>query len=51
MIIVGSTGKSFLHRLITGSVASHVIRTAKCDVLVARSTEENLAAKEKEAKE
>lgn len=51
MIIVGSTGKSFLHRLITGSVAAHVIRTAKCDVLVARSTEENLAAKEKEAKE
>lgn len=43
LIIVGSTGKSFLHRIVTGSVASHVTRVAKCDVLVARSTEENLA--------
>lgn len=42
MIIVGSTGKSFLHRIVTGSVASHVMRVAKCDVLVARSTAENL---------
>jgi nucleotide-binding universal stress UspA family protein len=36
LIIVGATGKNFIERLIVGSVASYVIRTAKCDVLLAR---------------
>ena len=32
LIVVGSTGKNFVQRMIVGSVASYVIRTAKCDV-------------------
>ena len=36
LIVVGSTGKNFVQRLIVGSVASYVIRTAKCDVLMAK---------------
>lgn len=36
LIIVGATGKNFIERLIVGSVASYVIRAAKCDVLLAR---------------
>ncbi|MDF4191020.1 universal stress protein [Ligilactobacillus salivarius] len=36
LIIVGSTGKNFVQRMIVGSVASYVIRTAKCDVLMAK---------------
>ena len=40
--IVGSTGKNFLQRLVVGSVASYVIRAAKCDVLVARTTEKDI---------
>lgn len=42
LIIVGSTGKNFLQRLVVGSVASYVIRAAKCDVLVARTTEKDI---------
>ena len=36
LIVVGSTGKNFVQRMIVGSVASYVIRTAKCDVLTAK---------------
>ena len=36
LIVVGSTGKNFVQRMIGGSVASYVIRTAKCDVLMAK---------------
>ncbi|WGN90107.1 universal stress protein [Ligilactobacillus faecis] len=42
LIIVGSTGKNILHRIVTGSVAAHVTRVANCDVLVARTTEADL---------
>ncbi|WP_281165378.1 universal stress protein [Liquorilactobacillus sicerae] len=37
LIIIGSTGKNFLERLVMGSVAAFVVREAKCDVLLARS--------------
>ena len=36
LIVVGSTGKNFVQRMIVGSVASYVIRTANCDVLMAK---------------
>lgn len=36
LIVVGSTGKNFVQRMIVGSVASYVIRTAKCDILMAK---------------
>ncbi len=36
LIVVGSTGKNFVQRMIVGSVASYVIKTAKCDVLMAK---------------
>ena len=36
LIVVGSTGKNFVQRMIVGSVASYVTRTAKCDVLMAK---------------
>lgn len=36
LIVVGSTGKNFVQRMIVGSVASYVIRTVKCDVLMAK---------------
>lgn len=36
LVVVGSTGKNFVQRMIVGSVASYVIRTAKCDVLMAK---------------
>lgn len=36
LIVVGSNGKNFVQRMIVGSVASYVIRTAKCDVLMAK---------------
>lgn len=36
LIVVGSTGKNFVQRMIVGSVASYVIRIAKCDVLMAK---------------
>ncbi|WP_057895515.1 universal stress protein [Liquorilactobacillus oeni] len=37
LIIVGSTGKNFIERLVVGSVASYIIRNADCDVLMART--------------
>ena len=40
LIVVGSTGKNFVQRMIVGSVASYVIRTAKCDVLMAKVRDE-----------
>ena len=36
LIVFGSNGKNFVQRMIVGSVASYVIRTAKCDVLMAK---------------
>ena len=36
LLIVGSTGKNFIQRMVVGSVASYVIRNAQCDVLVAK---------------
>ena len=42
LIIGGSTGKNFLQRLVVGSVAAYVIRSARCDVLVARTKEEDV---------
>lgn len=36
LIVIGSTGKNFIQRLVVGSVASYVIQTAKCDVLMAK---------------
>ena len=35
LIVVGSTGKNFVQRMIVGSVSYYVIRTAKFDVLMA----------------
>ena len=36
LIVVGSTGKNFVQRMIVGYVESDGIRTAKCDVLMAK---------------
>lgn len=36
LIVVGATGKNFLQRMVIGSVASYVVRTARCDVLMAK---------------
>ncbi|WP_311408144.1 universal stress protein [Liquorilactobacillus uvarum] len=36
LIVVGSTGKNFIERLVVGSVASYITRNAACDVLMAR---------------
>ena len=36
LIILGSTGKSKLERLLLGSVAQSVLTYAKCSVLIAR---------------
>jgi nucleotide-binding universal stress UspA family protein len=36
MIVVGSTGSSFVARAILGSTAENVVRRAPCDVLVVR---------------
>ncbi|RKD25043.1 hypothetical protein BEP19_04245 [Ammoniphilus oxalaticus] len=37
LVVCGATGFSGLPRYIIGSVAEHIVRYAKCDVLVARS--------------
>ena len=37
LIVVGSQGKSGLERLLLGSVAESIIRTAECMVLVVKS--------------
>ena len=47
LIIVGSTGKNFLQRLVVSCrgiifIAAYVIRSARCDVLVARTKEEDV---------
>lgn len=36
LLIVGSTGKNFIQRMVVGSVAAYVIQNAGCDVLVAK---------------
>jgi nucleotide-binding universal stress UspA family protein len=40
LIMVGQSGLNAVERFITGSVASYIIREAKCDVLVVSPTEE-----------
>ena len=39
LIMVGQSGLNAVERLMTGSVASYVIREATCDVLVVSSLE------------
>lgn len=41
LIVVGSTGKNFIERLVVGSVASYITRNAACDVLMARPDKNN----------
>lgn len=36
LLVVGSTGKNFIQRMVVGSVAAYVIQNARCDVLVAK---------------
>lgn len=36
LIVIGSTGKGNLERIVMGSVSSYVVRNAKCNVLVVR---------------
>lgn len=36
LLIVGSTGKNFIQRMVVGSVAAYVIQNARCDVLIAK---------------
>lgn len=38
LIIVGTSGKTLIQRIVVGSVASYVVRAARCDVLMARTT-------------
>ena len=40
LIMVGQSGLNAVERFITGSVASYIIREAKCDVLVVSPSEE-----------
>lgn len=40
LIICGATGLNAVERMLIGSVSEHIIRYAKCDVLVVRSEEE-----------
>lgn len=42
LIIVGSTGKNFIERLVVGSVASFVTREAKCDVLIVKEDKKSI---------
>ena len=39
LIMVGQSGLNAVERFITGSVASYIIREAKCDVLVVSPSE------------
>ncbi|WP_057743027.1 universal stress protein [Liquorilactobacillus capillatus] len=41
LIVIGSTGKNFIERLVVGSVAAYITRNANCDVLMARPDKEN----------
>lgn len=36
LIVIGATGKGAVTRALVGSVSNHVVRNAKCDVLVVR---------------
>ena len=39
LIICGATGLSTVERFLIGSVSEHIVRAAKCDVLVVRTEE------------
>jgi len=39
LIICGATGLSTVERFLIGSVSEHIVRSAKCDVLVVRTEE------------
>lgn len=39
LIICGATGLSTVERFLIGSVSGHIVRAAKCDVLVVRTEE------------
>jgi len=39
LIICGATGLSTVERFLIGSVSGHIVRSAKCDVLVVRTEE------------
>ncbi|WP_017379927.1 universal stress protein [Paenisporosarcina sp. TG-14] len=41
LIICGATGLSTVERFLIGSVSGHIVRAAKCDVLVVRTDEIN----------
>lgn len=45
LIVVGETGKNFIKRIIVGSVASYIMRTAQCDVMIARTPEKIVSNK------
>lgn len=36
LIVIGSTGKGNLERIVMGSVSSYIVRHAKCNVLIVR---------------
>ena len=36
LVVIGSSGKGFLRRILSGSVSDHVVRHAPCPVLVVR---------------
>ncbi|MET1014533.1 MAG: universal stress protein [Paenisporosarcina sp.] len=40
LIICGATGLSTVERFLIGSVSEYIVRTAKCDVLVVRTDEQ-----------
>lgn len=42
LIICGATGLNTVERFLIGSVSENIVRSAKCDVLVVRTPEENL---------
>jgi universal stress protein A len=46
IIVVGTHGRSGVSRLLMGSVAEHVVRTAPCPVLVVRSREHEFVVPE-----
>lgn len=37
LIVMGATGKGRIARMVVGSITNHVIRHARCDVLIVRS--------------
>lgn len=41
LVVIGSSGKGFFHRLLSGSVSEHIIRNAPCPVLVIRSRDDD----------